>query len=308
MTAVASLPLPHEQAQPVPRLRGALLGYGLAAPALIGVFVLILLPSAVVLGLALTDWKFGAKHLSFIGPANFRKLWVDPVFWKAAANTATYAAIVIPGTLALGLAVSLLIHARSSFKSVYQAIHFIPVMATMAAMAIVWESMLHPTIGLVNHLLSAVGLDGRNWLRDPDTVLPTLAVIGIWQQFGFAMVLFMSGLQSIPKELYEAARADGAASAIDRFFIVTLPMLGPVALFIAVITAIRSLQVFDTVQVLTQGGPNGASEVLLHRLYVEAFGFLRTGYGAAFTVVFTASVVILTVLQARIMERRVHYA
>jgi len=308
MTAVASIPLAHDPAPSVPQSRAALLSYGLTAPALIGVFVLILLPAASVLGLALTDWQFGAKRLSFIGVANFRKLWADPVFWKAAANTALYAAIVIPGTIMLGLAVSLLIHARSSFKSVYQAIHFIPVMATMAAMAIVWESMLHPTIGLVNHLLSMAGLGGRNWLRDPAMVLPTLAVIGIWQQFGFAMVLFMSGLQSIPKELYEAARADGAASAFDRFFIVTLPMLGPVALFIAVVTAIRSLQVFDTVQVLTQGGPNGASEVLLHRLYVEAFGFLRTGYGAAFTVVFTAAVAILTVLQTRTLDRRVHYA
>jgi multiple sugar transport system permease protein len=294
------------QSRPV---RGSrkLLPYVLTAPALAAMVLLILAPAASVFVLALTDWQFGAKSLSFVGMRNFLALASDPVFWKATVNTLVYAAIVIPGTIFLGLGVALLIEARSSLRGVYQAIHFVPVMATLAAMAIVWESMLHPTIGLVNHLLALVDIRGLNWLRDPSAVLPTLAVIGIWQQFGFAMVLFISGLRSIPPELYEAARVDGASAPLDRFLTVTFPMLGPVTLFVVVITAIRSLQVFDTVQVLTQGGPNGASEVLLHRLYTEAFGFLRTGYGAAFTVVFMIAIVLLTLVQTRTLDKRVHY-
>jgi multiple sugar transport system permease protein len=297
-----------ERRQSALRLRLVLLPYWLVAPALLAILVLVLVPAVFVCALALTDWKFGARPFSFVGLANFIELWSDPMFWRAAANTAIYAALVIPGTLALGLFVSLLVISRSSFRSVYEAIHFIPVMATMAAMAIVWESMLHPTIGLANQLLSIVGVPGRNWLRDPATVLPTLAVIGVWQQFGFAVVLFMAGLRAIPEELYDAARLDGAGAPVDRFFAVTLPMLGPIAMFVVVITAIRSIQVFDAVQILTQGGPNGASEVLLNRLYTEAFGFLRTGYGAAFTVVFLTAVIILTMLQIRVLDKRVHYS
>lgn len=293
---------------PVPVRRLArFLPAALVAPALLAMIVLILAPGACVLFLAATDWRFGAKSLAFVGLGNFVALWFDPVFWQATVNTAIYAAIVVPGTIALGLAVALLIEASPRCRGLYQAVHFLPVMATLAAMAVVWETMLHPTIGLVNQLLGMVGIGGANWLRDTSTALPTLAVIGIWQQFGFAMVLFVSGLRSIPPELYQAAAVDGATAPVDRFLTVTLPMLGPVALFVTVITAIRALQVFDTVQILTQGGPNGASEVLLHRLYTEAFGFLRTGYGAAFTVVFMIAIVFLTVLQTRALDKRVHY-
>ncbi|WP_321897252.1 carbohydrate ABC transporter permease [Burkholderia cepacia] len=280
----------------------------LTLPALVSMLALILIPAVSVMVAAFTDWQFGSRSFHFIGARNFLEVWTDPAFWQAAVNTVAYAAMVIPGTLLLGLAVALLIHSSSSLRRLYEAVHFIPVMATMAAMAIVWEAMLHPTIGLVNKTLMIFGLSGANWLRDPVTVLPTLAVIGIWQQFGFAMVLFLSGLRSIPQDLYDAARVDGASAPLDRFLTVTFPMLGPVSLFIAVITAIRSLQVFDTVQVLTQGGPDGASEVLLHRLYTESFGFLRTGYGAALTVVFMVAVVTLTLIQNRVLDKKVHYS
>jgi multiple sugar transport system permease protein len=280
----------------------------LALPSIVALLVLILIPTASVIVVAFTDWQFGALDFDFIGVRNFVEVWNDHAFWQAAANTLVYSAIVIPGTIALGLAVALLINSRPGWGRFYEALHFLPVMATMAAMAIVWEAMLHPTIGLVNQILARFGLHGANWLRDPATVLPTLAVIGIWQQFGFAMVLFLAGLRSIPEELYSAAKVDGAGAPLDRFLTVTFPMLGPTSLFIAVITAIRSLQVFDTVQVLTQGGPDGASEVLLHRLYTESFQFLRTGYGSAFTVVFMVAVVILTLIQNNVLERKVHYS
>jgi multiple sugar transport system permease protein len=193
-------------------------------------------------------------------------------------------------------------------RAFYRAVHFLPYMATLAAMAIAWEALLHPTIGLVNQTLAGLGLPTANWLRDERTVLPVLALIGIWQGLGFAMVLFLAGLKSIPQDLYDAAEVDGADAAPDRLRTVTLPLLGPVTMFVVIVTALRAFETFDTVKVLTQGGPTKASEVLLHTLYVESFEFLRTGYGAAVTVVFLAIVVGLTLLQAKVMDRRVHYA
>ena len=277
-------------------------------PALLLLIGLLFGPVAAVVLFSLTDWQLGSFAFNFIGIANFRALFADPTFWKALTNSLVYVAIVVPGTVLLGLVVALLIEASPGLRGFYRAAHFLPVMSTMSAMAIVWGTMLHPTIGLVNRALGAMGISGVNWLRDERTALLALAVIGIWQGFGFAMVLFVSGLKAVPQHLYDAAAVDGADGVLDRLRIVTLPMLGPVTMFVVILTATRSFEVFDSVRVLTQGGPNYASEVLLHRFYTESFDFLRMGYGAALTLVYLAIIVLLTLTQARLLERRVHYS
>lgn len=277
------------------------------APAALLLAMLLLVPVIAVALVSLTDWQIGASAAHFTGLGNFRELFADRVFWKAVSNTALYVAIVVPGTVGLGLVVAVLIEARPSLRGFYRAAHFLPVMSTMAAMAIVWGSMLHPTIGLVSRLLGVFGVAGVNWLRDESLVLPALALIGIWHGFGFAMVLFVAGLKAIPQSLYDAAAIDGADGMTDRLRLITLPLLGPVTMFVLVLTAKRAFEVFDTVRVLTLGGPRFASEVLLHRLYTESFDFLRTGYGAALTVIYLAIVVLLTLAQARVLDRRVHY-
>ena len=278
------------------------------SPALSLLIGLLFGPALAVILFSLTDWQLGAATFHFVGIANFRTLLSDPIFWKALANTIIYVVIVVPGTVLLGLIVALLIESNPRLRGFYRAVHFLPVMSTMSAMAIVWGTMLHPTIGLVNRALGTIGISGVNWLRDEHTALFALTVIGIWQGFGFAMVLFVSGLKSVPQHLYDAAAVDGADGVFDRLRIVTLPMLGPVTMFVVILTASRAFEVFDSVRVLTQGGPNYASEVLLHRLYTESFDFLRTGYGAALTVVYLGIVVLLTLTQARLLERRVHYS
>ncbi len=295
-------------ARPAKRLgREERLAYGAIFPATLLLIALLFAPALAVAVVALTDWQLGATTLHFVGLENFKALFADPVFWTALKNTFLYVLIVVPGTVVLGLIVALLIEASPRLRGFYRAVHFLPVMSTMSAMAIVWGTMLHPTIGLVNRVLASIGIAGPNWLRDEQTALLTLAVIGIWQGFGFAMVLFVSGLKSIPQELYDAAAIDGADSIFERLRTVTLPMLGPVMMFVIVLTACRCFEVFDSVSVLTQGGPNYASEVLLHRLYTESFNYLRTGYGAALTVIYLTIIVCLTLGQTRIMERRVHY-
>lgn len=277
-------------------------------PALLLLIGLLFGPVAAVVLFSLTDWQLGSFTFNFIGIANFRALFADPTFWKALTNSLVYVAIVVPGTVLLGLVVALLIEASPGLRGFYRAAHFLPVMSTMSAMAIVWGTMLHPTIGLVNRALGVMGMSGINWLRDERTALLALALIGIWQGFGFAMVLFVSGLKAVPQQLYDAAAIDGADGVLDRLRFVTLPMLGPVTMFVVILTATRSFEVFDSVRVLTQGGPNYASEVLLHRFYTESFDFLRMGYGAALTVVYLAIIVLLTLTQARLLERRVHYS
>jgi len=283
-------------------------GWFAVTPALLLLIGLLFGPVAAVVLFSLTDWQLGSATFNFVGIANFRTLFADPTFWKALTNTLVYTAIVVPGTVLLGLMVALLIEASPGLRGFYRAAHFLPVMSTMSAMAIVWGTMLHPTIGLVNRALGVVGISGVNWLRDERTALLALALIGIWQGVGFAMVLFVSGLKAVPQQLYDAAAIDGADGILDRLRFVTLPMLGPVTMFVVILTAKRSFEIFDSARVLTQGGPNYASEVLLHRLYTESFDFLRMGYGAALTVVYLAIIVLLTLTQARLLERRVHYS
>ena len=283
---------------------GAATLVGLAAPGAAGLLLLFMGPALIVIGLAFTDWQFGARSLHLVGLANFVGLAADPVFLKALANTALYALIVTPTTVVLGLAVALLIQGGTSLRSFYRTLHFLPYMATLAAMSIAWEALLHPTIGLLNHTLAAVGVSGANWLRDPATVLPTLAAIGVWQNFGYAMVLFLAGLNAIPADLYEAAALDGADDLASRLRLVTLPQLAPISLLIAVVTLLRALSVFSNVAILTQGGPGHGSEVLLYRLYVESFDYFRAGYGAAIACAFLVIVGLLTALQVKLGERR----
>ncbi|MCC8957591.1 sugar ABC transporter permease [Bradyrhizobium sp. Pear77] len=290
-----------------PKLAETCAAWALAGPAFLLLIVLFLLPVIAVFIIALTDWQFGALSPKFVGLANFHEVFSDEGFRISLFNTMVYVLIVVPGTVVLGLLIALLIESGQSFRAFYRAVHFLPYMATLAAMAVAWEALLHPTIGLVNQALSALGLPTANWLRDQTTVLPVLAVIGIWQNLGFAMVLFLAGLKSIPQDLYDAADIDGADQWLDRLRTVTLPMLGPVSMFVVIVVALRAFEVFDTVQILTQGGPGHSSEVLLYTLYRESFQYLRTGYGAAVTIVFLVIVVALTLIQARFMDRRVHY-
>lgn len=289
------------------RMGEGLVAWSLAGPASILLVVLFFLPVFAVFAIALTDWQFGAKTLSFVGLENFKEVFSDTGFQASLVNTILYVGMVVPGTIILGLAVALLIESGKSFRAFYRAVHFLPFMATLTAMAIAWEALLHPTIGLINQTLSTFGLPTANWLRDENTVLPVLAVIGIWQNLGFAMVLFLAGLKSIPQDLYDAADIDGADLWLDRLRNVTLPMLGPVFMFVFIVVALKAFETFDTVQILTQGGPGHSSELLLYTLYRESFEYLRTGYGASVAVVFLFIVVTLTLIQARVMDKRVHY-
>ncbi|NKE43791.1 sugar ABC transporter permease [Roseomonas frigidaquae] len=286
----------------------ALAGAAFAAPAFALMLALLIGPLLVLLALSVTDYRLGAMAVKLVGLGHYAALFQDEVFQRALRNTFLYVALVLPGAVFGGLGIALLVHARVRTRSFYEVIYFLPVTSTLVAMATVWQFMLHPSLGPVSAVFAALGMAGVDLLNDPSLALGTLAMIGLWQQVGFNMVLFLAGLSAIPRDLYEAAALDGAGGGIDRFLRVTWPLLGPTTMFVTITSTIAAFKVFDTVAVLTKGGPLGSTETLLYVLYLEGFQYFRTGYAAAMTIVLLAFLIILSLLQARVIDRRVHYA
>ncbi len=279
----------------------------MAAPAALLLVLLVLLPSSAVIVLSLTDYQLGLGESRFVGANNYAAMLNDPSFRQSLRNTALYVVTVAPLSIGLGLIFALMVEARITLKAWYRTAFFLPVTATLVAMATAWEVLFHPTFGLINTVLSAIGISKVRFLADPDTALFALAAIGIWKQIGYNLILFLAGLSTIPKELYEAASIDGADRGWRKFLLVSWPMLGPVTLFIVVITLIRAVSEFETVAVLTDGGPIKSTSVILFMLYEEAFRYLKIGTGSAIAVMFLTCVALLTWLQMSLANRKVHY-
>ena len=284
-----------------------LMAMGFAVPALILLAVITIAPLVTLLVLSFTDYELGATEMTGVGLDNYGKAMADPVFRRALRNTFLYVALVLPGAVVLGLLVAVLVHGRTRTRWIYQVIYFLPVTSTLIAMATVWQAILHPRLGPVNAVLRFFGFNEVAFLSEPAFVLPTLAVIGIWQLLGFNMVLFMAGLSAIPRDLYEAAEIDGCKGGLDRFLTITWPLLGPTTMFVIVTTSITAFKVFDTVAVMTRGGPAGASEVLLYTIYLEGFQYFHTAYAAALTVIFLTFVLVFSAVQVFVLDRRAHY-
>ncbi|PKR89037.1 ABC transporter permease [Pleomorphomonas diazotrophica] len=285
----------------------AFTGQMFALPALLLIVGLLLVPILVVAVLGFSDYQLGAIEWSWIGLGNYERMLDDPVFWRSIGNTFLYVAVVVPGSVLSALVVAILVNDRKHFKSVYQIIYFLPVTTTLIAMSVVWHFVLNPQLGPIAGLLRALGLPPVDLFGDLDLVLIALSLIGIWQLVGFNMVLFLAGLTAIPRDLYDAAAIDGADHPWDRFARVTWPMLGPTTVFVVVTTTITAFRVFDTVAVITRGGPIGRSEVMLYAIYLEGFQYFEIGYASALTIVFLVVVVALAVLQAFFLDRKVHY-
>lgn len=293
-------------------------------PALFLMVAILLVPVMIAGGLSLTDYSLGNQGASFVGLENYERLFTRSTYEKMFGATFRYVGVVVPLSVGLGLGAALLIHSIGRFGDLYKTIYFLPVMAALIAMAIVWEFALHPTIGIVNRTLElgcgtwlerfaffAKGCERTFplWLTDRSTAIWTVAFIGVWQNFGFCMVLYLAGLTGIPRELYQAAEMDGATSAWERFGLVTWPMLGPTTVFVVTISIIRSFQVFDTVEAFYPqgGGPSKSVYVMMFAIYEKGIQQNLMGIAAAITVVFLAFVMVLTVLQRWLVERRTHY-
>ena len=308
------------------------------SPAILLMVVILILPILVAFGLSFTDYGLGNMGVDFVGTENYERLFTRSTFKKMFTATAMYVIVVVPFSVGLGLGAALLIQSVQRGKDFYKTIYFLPVMASLLAMAIAWEFMLHPTIGVINDTLqygcdspfvygvlsgSWYGSDPQLswygngclngfplWLGDRDYALWTICFIGIWQSFGFNMVLYLAGLTSISKDLYHAAEIDGASSAWERFRLVTWPMLGPTTVFVITITIIRSFQVFDTVEAIfpDSGGPGKSAYVMMFAIYEKGIKQNLLGTGAAITVIFLLFVVVITLIQRWLFDRRTHYS
>ncbi|PLW78559.1 carbohydrate ABC transporter permease [Cohaesibacter celericrescens] len=304
-------PFVAQKAKTRHRIQEAMTTMIMTGPATIAMIVLIFIPALLVALFSFTDYQFGAQSFNWVGFDNYISMFTDRFGRRAVVNTLLYVALVMPLSMFLALIVALGIQSVARWSprmaAFLRTAYFMPVAATLVAMATVFQMLLHPSLGLVNQVLAQVGLPGQEWLSDRGLVMYTLAVIGLWETIGYNMVLFLAGLSAIPSQLYDAAEIDGADHWWDRFWTVTWPMLGPTTLFVLVITATRSFRVFETVATLTQGGPAFASDTLIYAMYREGFVYFKAGYSSAITVVFFIGVLILTLTQVRIVEKKVHY-
>jgi len=279
-------------------------GLTLAAPAAVLIVVLVLVPLVTVLVLSLTDYRLGDLSWRFVGLSNYAKLASDPAARRAVVNTTIYVGTVVPAAVGIGLFLALNIQARRRLRRFYEVIFFLPVTSTFVAMALVWQYLLHGRIGPINAWMTALGWRHVDFLTDPSIALFSLAAIGVWQLVGFNTILFLAGLAAIPGDLYEAAELDGMQGGMERFLRLTWPLLTPTTLFVTVTTSITAFQVFDSVAALTRGGPMGSTEVLLFRLFQDAYGQFEIGYGAALSVVFLGIILAFASIQTVLSNRR----
>jgi multiple sugar transport system permease protein len=317
----------HDENRPPPRFR-----LTLAGREALWAYIFLLVPLAFFLFfrfwpalqafyLSLFTWHVDAARRDFIGLGYYQAMLSEGRFHRALANTLLYTAIIVPAQLVLGLAIAQLLQQVHAFKGLFRAVYFAPYVTPAAAVAWVWGWMYSVNFGIINNALIEWSLfweeRGINWLSidpqpflaSPSQALYAVAVVVVWQNLGFQVVIFLAGLQGIPRMYYEAARIDGA-NRWHLFRYVTLPLLNPVIVFSVVISTIASLQLFDQVVNINftdQGGPLNSTLTIVLYMYQEAFSRFRLGYAAAVTVVLFVLIFIVTLIQLKFFSRRVDY-
>jgi multiple sugar transport system permease protein len=277
-------------------------------PALLLIGLFFFLPVGASLLLSVTDfdiYALGNSSLArFVGLRNYSNLIHNPTFWTAIKNTFYFALVGGPLTVAVSLGAALLVNAKAiRLRGLFRTIYFTPFVTTLVAIAVVWRYLYHPRYGLLNYLLGHVGIGPIDWLGDPHWAMPAIIVMAIWKNFGYNMLIFIAGLQSIPEELYEAARIDGAGP-LRRFRHVTIPQLAPTFLFVGVVTMIGYFQLFAEPYVMTGGGPLRATTSLVLFMYEEGFRWWRMGVAAAIAFVLFGIILLWTLLQMRLQRER----
>jgi multiple sugar transport system permease protein len=281
--------------------------WGFVAPALVALAVFFFLPVIAALVLSFTDFDIYAVadlgNLRFVGLDNYLQLLRTPLFWKALGNTAWFVVLGVPLSIAMSLAAALLLDSKlARFKGFLRTAYFAPVVTTLVAVAVIWRYLLHTKYGLVNWLLGGVGVGPIDWLGDPRWSMPAIVIFAVWKNFGYNMIIILAGLQTIPEELHEAARIDGA-SAWQRLRHVTLPGLAPVLLVVSILTMAGYFQLFAEPYVITQGGPAESTVSILYFMYEQGFKWWNLGFASAVAFVLFAIMFALTMLQLRVSER-----
>lgn len=291
------------------RLAAIPAGVWFVVPALMLIGLFFFLPVVASLLLSFTDFDIYAlgrlDRLRFIGLGNYRRLLNDPMFWTALKNTLYFVIVGGPLSVLVSLGAALLVnHRLTRFQGVLRTLLFLPVVTTLVAVAVVWRYLYHPRYGFLNYVLGLAGLPPIDWLGDPHWAMPAIILMAVWKNFGFNMVVFIAGLQSIPRRLYEAAEIDGADNWA-QFRYITLPMLAPIFMFVTVITLIGYFQLFAEPYVMTQGGPADSTLSVALLMFQEGFRWWNLGYAAAVAFVLFLIILVGTLIQAWLRRGRV---
>ncbi|MGX5771627.1 carbohydrate ABC transporter permease [Microbacterium trichothecenolyticum] len=294
MTALTSRTLPRRKAKS--DLRAALL---FIAPAAIGFIAFFLVPTIRGIWFSFTDQNLVGSG-EFIGVDNYTRMVADPLFWNALAVTVYYVVINISVQTVLAVLIAVLMH-RLTQSVAIRGIILLPYLVANVVVALVWFWMFDYSTGIVNVIIDGVGLDRVAFFGDPVTAIPTVALINVWRFVGYTALLVFAGLQTIPKELYEAGALDGASES-RMFWSITLPLLRPVMALVLVITVVGSFQIFDTVAVTTEGGPVNATRVIYYYIYQQAFERFDLGYASALSVFLLIALALIAYAQLKLMR------
>jgi multiple sugar transport system permease protein len=305
MTEARTTAVPVGRSWWTSRRRDQLAGYLFITPQLIGTAVFVLLPLGLVVWYSLHEWNVLADTFDFVGSANYRQLAADPNLPSVLRATAFFSVGLVAFNLGLALLLAVLLNQKLGGTTLFRTLFFSPVVVSLVAWTIVWGFLLQDNGG-VNGLLGTVGVDGPNWLRGDASAMLSVIAVQVFKNVGLNMVLFLAALQGVPRELYEAARVDGAG-ALTQFRRITVPMISPTILLTSIITVVGSLQVFAQIAVLTQGGPGTSTTVLVYYLYQQAFQFHHFGYGATLSVLLFGIVLVLTVVQWQLRRKWVFH-
>jgi multiple sugar transport system permease protein len=274
-------------------------------PSIVGVVAFLLVPLVIVLILSFVQWNFLTPP-HWAGFTNYVTMTKDDHVFHALEVTAYYVLWNIPIQTLMALGLAILLNRKMPALGFFRALYVLPYMSTPVAMAVVWSWMFNGQSGLINHLLLLVGVHGPNWLGSTSTALPAVAMVSNWQYAGYNMLFFLAGMQTIPPALYEAASIDGAGP-VKRFFRITLPLLNPTLLFVLVTDVIGSFQIFDSVYVMTQGGPGSSTDVINYQIYSTAFQSFNVGSASAMSLVLFGVILVITFAQFRFFRSRTTY-
>lgn len=276
------------------------------APALLAILVFFFLPVAAAFLMSLTDFDIYALadigNLRFVGLRNYIELLQTPLFWRALGNTFYFVIVGVPLSIAASLGAALLLNSQvTRFKDLFRTAFFAPVVTSLVAVAVIWRYLLHTRYGMINYGLSLAGIDPVDWLGDPHWGMPSIILFAVWKNFGYNMIILLAGLQSVPRDMYEAASIDGAG-AWPQFRFVTWPMLGPTLLMVSILSMSGYFQLFAEPYVMTQGGPLQSTVSVLYFMYEQGFKWWNLGVASAVAFVLFAIMFAITMLQLRLAK------
>jgi multiple sugar transport system permease protein len=275
-------------------------------PAVIPLCIFWIWPMIKAIFMSFTDWDYMSSNYNIVGFENYKELFSDNMFYNALQNTFVFTVGTLIPTIIGGLAIAMVLKKNIKRSALYKAIIFSPWITPTVAISIVWNWIFEPQYGFANYILQLLNLPKSQWLQSSDTAMTGVIIVTVWKGFGWAMVFYLTALERVPKHLYEAAAIDGANSW-KKFINITLPLISPTTFFLTIITTINSLQAYDQIQVLTQGGPSGSTRTILYMYYQTAFEQFNIGQATAIATVILVIIGLLSGVQFIASKKWVHY-